>query len=117
MMNLKYYSEYVTDGSAVFCKDREFPLTPIKHPVKQFDRYFMTSDRGTSTFLGKDDIQRYVEKPIELEKPEEAETKKSRGKSVSQKSTGKKFDSMKQACEQTGFTLAQLKKSGDFIIA
>jgi len=108
MLNIKYYPKYLwSDGGDVFSKDGLFPVTPRVHPSKGFKQFFLEHENGTKTFVNIDTLKTLVEKSAP----------KTRGKTVLQKSTGKKFSSIKEAVESSGLTAAKLKTNDDFVIS
>jgi hypothetical protein len=109
MFTIKYYSQYVTDGSTVFGEKTLYPLTPRAHPSKGYKQFFMKGDSGNSRFVGVDELKSYIQKQTET-------SAKSRGKTVLHRSSGKTFSSMKSACEAFGIKLVELKSSSDFVI-
>jgi hypothetical protein len=110
MFTIKQYSNYVHNGVDVFSKDRLFPLTPVAHKVKKYKQYFMVSDTGVASFVSFKDILDKLSHRIES-------SSKSRGKTVIHRSSGKKFGSMKAACDSYNIKITQLKSSPDFVIA
>jgi hypothetical protein len=110
MFTIKHYSDYVHDGVNVFSKVRLFPLTPVAHKVKKYKQYFMVSDAGVASFVSFKDILDKLSQRVES-------SSKSRSKKVIHRSSGKKFGSMKAACDSYKITVAQLKSSPDFVIA
>jgi hypothetical protein len=106
MLNIKYYPKYLwSDGGDVFSKDGLYPVTP--RTTRGFKQFFLEHENGTKTFVNIDTLKTLVEKSAP----------KSRGKTVLQKSTGKKFSSIKEAVESSGLTAAKLKTNDDFVIS
>ena len=102
MFGIRHFSEYVTDGTEVYSKNRMFPVTPRIHPAKRYKQYWIRQDNGDVKFVS----QRMID----------TLTIKSRGKSVTHLPTGKTFGSMKEACAIHKISVAQLKTNKDFSI-
>jgi len=99
-MDIVHYSKYAwVDGTGVVTKDRQFPLILNKK------RVFVTDDYGTAKFIAIKTLQNFIK-----------EEKKSRGKIVKCLSTGKIFNSIKEAVASTGITAAKLKASLEYQI-
>ena len=107
MADIKNFSRYAFDGTRVLMKPRMYPIAPALHKIKKHERFFLTDDAGTTRFVDINDIRRLV-----VEVPKSA----GRGKTVLHRSTGKKFGSMKSACEAFGISVQTLKSSSDFEI-
>lgn len=106
MFAIKHYSKYVHNGSKVYSKERLFPLIPDVHKTKKYDRYFMVSDSGVASFVSLKNILAFTE----------SVSSKSRRKTIVHKLSGRKFQTMKAACEAFGISTQHLKSSPDFDI-
>lgn len=100
-MDIVHYSKYAwVDGTGIVTKDRQFPLVLNKK------RVFVTDDYGTTKFIAIKKLQEFIKK----------EEKKSKGKIVKCLSSGKIFNSIKEAVASTGMTAAKIKASPEYMI-
>lgn len=107
MMNsIRYFSNYVTDGTNVYSKNRRFPVEPRIHP-EGFKQYFLRQDNGDVKFVSQKMIDNLT---IKLARSN------TRAKTVTHIPSGKIYVSMKEACDTHKISMAKLKACKDFEI-
>ena len=107
MSSIRYFNDYVTDGTNVYTRDRLFPVEPRIHPTKGFKQYFLRQDNGVTHMVSWNMIQKLT---IKLTRSN------TRGKTVTHVPTGKVYVTIKDEVSAHNMSAAKLKASPDFVI-